>query len=147
MLLVSSAQADRSVLVLCDYPLKEFVYSKICAENLTGFLFTTSKEIDNDYQTEPETVIVDLNIMPELEDDLKERVLNAYPTAHVIILEEDHTDLSIHKRLNGNLFITLGKRASHATLEDLLWVLSVEDQMSLPVIQEIQEDHQLRRCA
>lgn len=144
---MTTFDANRSVLVLCDYPLKEFVYANLCAENLTGFDLFFSKEITQNSINKPDLVIVDLNIMPEQEDELREKVLNAYPTAHIIILEEDHAELAIHKRLNENLFITLGKRAGNATLEDLLWVLSVEDEMTPPVIQEIQEDHQLRRCA
>lgn len=144
---MTTSETNRSVVVLCDYPIKEFMYSCICAKNLTGFDLHTSKEITKNDTKEPDLVIVDLNIMPELEDELRENVLNAYPTAHIIILEEDHSELTIHKRFNQNLFITLGKRAGNATLEDLLWVLSVEEEMTQPVIQELQEDHQLRRCA
>jgi hypothetical protein len=118
----------KSPLIACvvfsDYPIKTMAYRRF----LTGLgeecvhLFR-SMEQDLTEVSHAKLVICDMNIMDEFEERALSKLEKAFPTANILFLEEDHSDMFV-KFSNHRDICRLGKLAEinviHSTLKELL---------------------------
>ncbi|MDX1668076.1 MAG: hypothetical protein R3194_01550 [Limnobacter sp.] len=141
-------QSNLNALLVCDYPVKEFVYKKVCKRNLEHFTLHIMNELLEPEGFVPNIVVIDINIMPELERDLLLRAQQLFPNSHILLMLEDDDRLSICRgKESAHLTIQLGKRANHSTLEDLLWVLGTQETSQNSRTDLLLEMYSTNKCA
>lgn len=115
---------QRPCVVLSDYPIKTMAYQRFLSGLGEEQVFAL-RTVNADFTelTQAKLVVCDMNIMVEFEAEALARLEQVFPTANILFLEEDHSDMLVSFS-NQRDICRLGKLAEinviHSTLKELL---------------------------
>ncbi len=110
--------------VFSDYPIKTMAYQRFL-NGLGEKSVYSFRSIEQDFTelSHAKLVICDMNIMEAFEESALSKLEKTFPTANILFLEEDHSDMFV-KFTNHRDICRLGKLAEinviHSTLKELL---------------------------
>lgn len=112
-------------LCVCDYPLKRMIYTRLLESmGLRQLDFAQSvAELGGPEQSAKQVILVDLNIATSAESDCLATIQSQYPSAHVLMMEEDHEDIQVECQAK-RCIARVGKRAGFEEVQNLLsgWI-------------------------
>ncbi|HEY1059033.1 MAG TPA: hypothetical protein VGE55_09925 [Limnobacter sp.] len=127
--------ATSTCVVLSDYPIKAMGYLKFLA-SLGEFKVTVldaMPDFVSDDVERAKLVVVDMNWSTEEQSAAIDQVLNCFPHANVLFMEEDHNDMRVYFQNDRDVCL-LGKQASLNLTKSLLsaLLLHANEEMGRP---------------
>ncbi len=115
---------QRPCVILSDYPIKTMAYQRFLSGLGEECVFAL-RTINADFSelAQAKLVVCDMNIMVDFEPSALSRLEQVFPNAHILFLEEDHSEMLMRFSNNRDV-CRLGKLSEisviHSTLREML---------------------------